>query len=402
MSDQPDSSSVAVPQTVKEKTGSRERKTKRERTLKKQRATRSFPAATFEESLTLAQAIQQFAAGQKVRRLTLFDHLKKAPDSGPSRQLITNSSKYGLTAGSYKAEHLELTAEGRQITSNESELIDQLKAKFRLAVENISPFKALYEHLRGNKLPAVQVMRDFLVDQGYRKEEVAECVDTFVLNAKFLGLLRTVSGAERLLPLEHVIEEMPRSPRPKLEDLQGATQGGDPNKPSQNGTPQGRWEEVCFYITPIGEPDSEHRQHSDLFLSSIVERAVEEFGLRVIRADQIDKAGVITKQVIEHIAKSRLVIADLSFHNPNVFYELCLRHVLRLPIVQIIRACDRIPFDLDQMRTIRIDTSSIYTLVPQLETHKSEIANQVRRALEDPEAVDNPISLCYPSFKASL
>jgi hypothetical protein len=133
-----------------------------------------------------------------------------------------------------------------------------------------------------------------------------------------------------------------------------------------------------------------------------VERAVEEFGLRVIRADQIDKAGMITKQVIEHIVRSRLVIADLSFHNPNVFYELCLRHVCRLPTVQVIRAKENIPFDLDQLRTVKIDTSSIYTLVPQLETYRSEIANQVRRALQDPDAVDNPLSIYYPALKVTF
>jgi hypothetical protein len=57
----------------------------------------------------------------------------------------------------------------------------------------------------------------------------------------------------------------------------------------------------------------------------IIQPAVKEFGLKVIRADQMSKPGMIGKQVIEHILRSRLVIADLSFHNPNVFYELCLR-----------------------------------------------------------------------------
>jgi hypothetical protein len=243
-------------------------------------------------------------------------------------------------------------------------------------------------------------MRDFLVDKGYDESEVAECVDTFVLNVKFLGLLRTVAGAERLLPLEHILEEMPKTVAPELIALQPLQPKpavpSDQVTTSADSTP---WEKVCFYITPIGEPESEQRKHSDLFLSSIVERAVEEFGLRVIRADQIDRTGIITKQVIEHIVKSRLVIADLSFHNPNVFYELCLRHVCRLPTVQVIRAIDEIPFDLDQVRTIKIDTGSIYTLVPQLDTYRSEIANQVRRALQDPDAVDNPLSLCFPNLK---
>jgi hypothetical protein len=77
------------------------------------RGVRSFPAATFEEALVIAEAIQKFASGQqRVRKLTLFDKLGKTPDSGPSRQLITNSSRYGLTKGGYQAEFIELTSQG--------------------------------------------------------------------------------------------------------------------------------------------------------------------------------------------------------------------------------------------------------------------------------------------------
>src|SRR5205809_1191680 len=104
------------------------------------RVTRSFPAATFEEALTLAKAIQDIAAGQKIRRLTLFDKLGKSPDSGPSRQLVTNSSKYGLTKGSYKAEYIELTPEGRTATSSEVQPQEQLRARFKLAIEGVAPF----------------------------------------------------------------------------------------------------------------------------------------------------------------------------------------------------------------------------------------------------------------------
>jgi hypothetical protein len=73
-----------------------------------------------------------------------------------------------------------------------------------------------------------------------------------------------------------------------------------------------------------------------------------------------------------------------------------------LPTVQIIRSADKIPFDLDQFRTIRIDSSDIYTLVPQLDVYKAEIANQVRRALSDADAVDNPITAFCPSLKIAF
>jgi hypothetical protein len=174
--------------------------------------------------------------------------------------------------------------------------------------------------------------------------------------------------------------------------------------------PQGRpatsetsdWAKICFYVTPIGSPGSEERRHSDLFLSSLVEPAVQEFDLKVIRADQIGKAGMITAQVIEHVVKARVVIADLSFHNPNVFYEISLRHACRLPIVQITRLADPIPFDLDQFRTVQVDTTDIYSLVPQMETYRSEIASHVRRALQSPDDLGNPLTAFYPAFWDSI
>jgi hypothetical protein len=49
-----------------------------------------------------------------------------------------------------------------------------------------------------------------------------------------------------------------------------------------------------------------------------------------------------------------------------------------------------------------IDTSAIYTLVPQIETYPSEIANQIRPVLDDPDAVDNPISIFFPNLRVNI
>jgi len=363
-------------------------------------ASRAFPTASFQESLEIAEVIQAHAAGNKIRRLTLFDAIKKSPDSGTSRMLITNSSKYGLTTGGYQADYLELTPKGRIATDPEANPKDRLKARFELAIATIPPFKTLYDRLAGNKLPAKPVMHDILREVGIPEEDLAACADAFIVNAKYLGLLKTVAGAERLLSIEHVLEEMPSvanvvdfSTIPK--PLSGAAA-----VPASTETSD--WSKICFYITPIGADGSAERQHSDLFLNYIVEPAISELQLTIVRADQIGKPGMIGAQVVEHVLRSRLVIADLSFHNPNVFYELCLRHASGLPIVQIIRHRDSIPFDLQQFRTIQVDTTDIYSLVPKLEVYKSEIALQARRALEDAEAVDNPITLYFPGLKLTI
>ena len=361
-------------------------KKKAQKARRKPRTERTFPAITFQEALTLAKAIQDHAAGQKVRRLILFEKLDQSPDSTETRKLITASNQYDLTGGSYKAEYLELTPLGAEASSDDAPPQKQAAARFELAINKIDPFKTLYERLKNNKLPAREVMMDYLRETGLPEDQRAECVDTFVVNAKFLRLLRTISGAERIVPIEQVVEEVGQGRvEPSMTQATSETLLVPKLLESASSGAEEDFSKICFYITPIGEPGSEQRKHSDFMMEYIVQPAVKDFGLRVIRADQMSKPGMIGKQVIEHILRARLVIADLSFHNPNVFYELCLRHTTRLPTVQLKREVDTIPFDLNQYRTIPIETREVYTLLPKMQTHIAEVTNQVRRALQDAE-----------------
>lgn len=132
--------------------------------------------------------------------------------------------------------------------------------------------------------------------------------------------------------------------------------------------------------------------HADLFMGSIVDPALSELGFKIVRSDTINTAGMITSQIIEHLVKSKLVVADLSFHNPNVFYELSLRHSLGKPIIHLIRSSDSIPFDIHSFRTIKIDDSSIYSFVPQIESYKAAVSAQARQLLDATDPVDNPIT----------
>ncbi len=120
--------------------------------------------------------------------------------------------------------------------------------------------------------------------------------------------------------------------------------------------------------------------------------------MRLVRADRITSPGMITAQVIEHIVRSPLVVADLSFGNPNVYYELALRHACRRPVVQLIRAGDHLPFDVNQFRTVTLDMTDIFSLVPRIDTYRAEIARQCRAALDQEGPADSPLSLFYPRF----
>lgn len=365
------------------------------------RTARPYPASSFQDALDLGNAIMQHAAGERVRRLTLLEKMGKSATSSATKMMITNSGKYGITIGSYAADFLELTPAGSIAVNPTATETDRRKSAFDLAIEGIVPFKILYEHYRGKRIPEREIIKDFLRDSEISVPDLDECVDTFIVNIKDLGLLRTIGGAETIITLDQLLDE--------LQDSNGSgatittahlTQSTtfNPKKVAGDSASTPDWEKICFYITPIGADDSVERKHADLFMSSLVQPALAELGLTVVRADQIGDAGMITTHILEYLKKSKLAVADLSYLNPNVFYEVALRHALRLPVVQMIRKADRLPFDVNQSRTLIFDTSDIYSLIPKLQTYRAEIANQARKAIEDPESVGNPVSVFYPDF----
>jgi len=374
---------------------------------RRSRTQRSFPASSFLEALPLAEAIQKIAAGQKIRRLTLFEQLGRSAESGSSRQLVTNSNQYGLTKGSYTSEYLELTEVGKLASGDSSLGRARHAARLELAIAKIAPFNALYEQFKNNRLPATLVMRDFAIEQGLAADDTAdECVETFLANARDLKLLTNYAGAERLLTFEILLDELGAESQKGAEPAPANT--AEPTKagprvtavssPAQVIAESSDLSNVCFLVTPIGDEASDQRNHADLMLGSLIEPALATLNMRLVRADKISTPGLITSQVIDHLVRAPLVIADLSFGNPNVFYELALRHASRKPTVQVIRAGDPLPFDVGQFRTVSIDMTSIYTLVPQIDTYRAEIARQCRAAMDEKGEAETPLSRFYPGF----
>ena len=111
----------------------------------------------------------------------------------------------------------------------------------------------------------------------------------------------------------------------------------------------------CLVICPIGEEGTEERKRSNQVLKYIIEPIAKKCGFKADRADEISKPGVITTQIIDRLLNDELIIADLTSRNANVFYELAVRHAIKKPVVQLIGADERIPFDVSSSRTIRFD-----------------------------------------------
>ncbi len=93
-------------------------------------------------------------------------------------------------------------------------------------------------------------------------------------------------------------------------------------------------------------------------MGEVIEPACAKVGLDAVRADTLARAGEITEQIFRRLHDDDVVIADLTDANPNVMYELGLRHARDKLTIQI-GEFGRLPFDVNTIRTIQFSRSAI-------------------------------------------
>lgn len=108
---------------------------------------------------------------------------------------------------------------------------------------------------------------------------------------------------------------------------------------------------------PFGHIGTEEHNRNLKIYQQLIKPIVQECGYESIRADELEHFGNITRDIIELLYESDLVIADLSGKNANVFYELGVRHaLLRYGTVPIIRKGETLPFDIANYRAVFYST----------------------------------------------
>lgn len=152
---------------------------------------------------------------------------------------------------------------------------------------------------------------------------------------------------------------------------------------------------TCFVICPIGTEGSAVRKRSDDVLKHIIAPAVTECGYeKLVRGDEIEESGNITSQIIRRVINDDLVVADLSRHNANVFYELAIRHAARKPIVLIMERLanyKKVPFDVAQDRVIYFSMAS-ENLLDSVASCRQHIVKQINSIEKAPDKIDSPVS----------
>ena len=112
---------------------------------------------------------------------------------------------------------------------------------------------------------------------------------------------------------------------------------------------------TCFFITPIGDENTETRRRADRVLKHLITPALRQCGFlrdNIIRADEEPVPGRITARIEQHIQNDDLCIVDLTGLNANVMYEYGLRKGIGKPIIVIAQKDQKLPFDIKDELTI--------------------------------------------------
>lgn len=147
-------------------------------------------------------------------------------------------------------------------------------------------------------------------------------------------------------------------------------------------------EKKCFIITPVGDKDSPIRRNTDGLISSVIRPLLGvDFNFSDIKAaHEINSSGSINNQIMKRIIYDDLVLANLTGLNPNVMYEVAVRHATLKPIIHICEEGTILPFDIIDQRTLfyKNDMLGVQEL-------KEQLKMMIAEALKVDEFTDNPI-----------
>lgn len=157
---------------------------------------------------------------------------------------------------------------------------------------------------------------------------------------------------------------------------------------------------TCFIITPIGGSGTPIRRKIDGIINEVIEPVLNELGYKVEVSHRINDSGSVTNTIIKKVYESDLVIANLTGNNPNVMYEVALRHASAKPIIHITENISDLPFDINDQRTITYtdDMAGAYQLKEDLKgmidgvEFDKPATNPITLALEEKNLINVPES----------
>ncbi len=128
----------------------------------------------------------------------------------------------------------------------------------------------------------------------------------------------------------------------------------------------------CFVIMPFTDPDGYENGHFDNVYQYLIKPACEDAGLEAVREDDDERSKVIHHSMIKKIMDYPYAICDISSKNPNVLYELGVRHAIEKNVVIIKDNKTESIFNINIQNIINYDLD-----VSKLDEAKEKIKTQL-------------------------
>ncbi len=317
-----------------------------------------FPRHAVDKALRIPEAILTQNAGKEctVKESAAFLGVGAA---GPYAVEVSSGIKYGFlerpTTGKIAVTDRAKRALRPQASGDEVRAV-------REAVLAAPVFDEVYGHYRGENLPDAKFLQNALTDKfKVPSDKVAEFIDVFTASLKAAQLLVDHDGKLRVIDASTSGESDGIGDSPTLKKLERSVKVGATDR--------------CFVMMPFAAPLGGYYE-------SVYKPAIEKAGLQPIRADaEIFGAGKIIDQIWSGIRSAKVLVAELTQRNPNVFYELGLAHALKKPVVLVSSNEADVPFDLHHIRVIYYDVNDPFWGQKLI----AKVAENILSAIEHPE-----------------
>ena len=165
---------------------------------------------------------------------------------------------------------------------------------------------------------------------------------------------------------------------------------------------------LCFIIMPFGlkkDPGGGPDIDFDRIYNEAIQPGIEAAGMEPVRADEERVGGIIHKPMFERLLLCDYAVVDLTTGNPNVFYELGVRHAVRpATTLALFARQQQIPFDVAYTRALSYDLGPQHQFgdeeATQLSTAITVRLKELRDRAVDEPTVDSPLFQLLQGYQA--
>jgi MAP3K TRAFs-binding domain len=167
---------------------------------------------------------------------------------------------------------------------------------------------------------------------------------------------------------------------------------------------EGGWMRSCYVSIPFGvKADAEGRMLDfDGLYTTVIRPAVQELDMECRRLDEFPPGAIWHKTLFTAIISSDLMIADISTHNPNVLYELGVRHAMKRGRTLLISAGGRLPWNISYVQALFYEPDSSGRLAGEPASKFREALQATIRQSQRTAISDSPIYEFFPDLEVIL